>query len=173
MCDKLAMNYTRNRRYASFVRRLLRGRHVTTAKAAASLLIELASGDAENDLTNLKLQKILYFAQVESWRRRAQRLFDDPIEAWQYGPVVRDVYQWLKGCGPYAISYFDVDIDSTSLSDEEAKFLREIWDRYSKYSASYLVRKTHEAGTPWRVTFDENRDKVIPEDRLKRAPVLR
>lgn len=44
------------------------------------------------DITNLVLNKLVYFAQVESLRETGKPLFEDKIEAWSYGPVERDVY---------------------------------------------------------------------------------
>ena len=68
------------------------------AKVVASYFIKKANrqsgGNADfegnNDLTNLKLQKILYFAQAEHLKKYNQKLFNQDIEAWQYGPVVRE-----------------------------------------------------------------------------------
>ena len=51
------------------------------------------------DLTNLKLNKLVYYAQVESIRRTGNLLFDDAIEAWQYGPVEPLVYHTFKKYG--------------------------------------------------------------------------
>ena len=44
------------------------------------------------DITNLVLNKLVYFAQVESLRATGKPLFEDKIEAWSYGPVERNVY---------------------------------------------------------------------------------
>ena len=44
------------------------------------------------DITNLVLNKLVYFAQVESLRETGKPLFEDKIEAWPYGPVERNVY---------------------------------------------------------------------------------
>ena len=52
------------------------------AKQVASFFIEKSSQlNENNDLTNLKLQKMLYFAQVEHLKKFKAPLFDDPIEA--------------------------------------------------------------------------------------------
>ena len=85
------------------------------------------------------------------------------------------VYDWLKGCGAYPITTFDVEIDDTSLTQEEQDFLESVWDTYSRYSANYLVMKTHEAGSPWANTFDEHAThktidlEVIAEAKLQPA----
>lgn len=48
-------------------------------------------GDPEEDdgITNMKLNKLLFFAQAASLQRFGKPLFDTPLEAWKYGPVVK------------------------------------------------------------------------------------
>lgn len=129
-----------------------------SAKQVASYFIEKSSQlNENNDLTNLKLQKMLYFAQVEHLKEYAKPLFDDPIEAWQYGPVVPVVYEWLKGCGAYQISRFDVETSVDGLNEETVSFLERIWNKYSRYSAFGLVDKTHEPGSAWFKTYDNGK----------------
>lgn len=147
-----------------------------TAKNVASYFIEKSSKlDENNDLTNLKLQKILYYTQVESLKASGDVAFDDDIEAWQYGPVVRSVYDWLKGCGPYTISSFDVDSDDYTLDASTQTLLDSIWNKYSKYSASYLVKKTHDGSlSPWEEIYNGGKGcyDVIPVDSIKQASTL-
>lgn len=128
---------------------------MVTAKQVASYFIEKASQlNENNDLTNLKLQKMLYFAQVEHLKKYGEPLFDDPIEAWKYGPVIPAIYEWLKDCGAYQITRFDIETDTNGVDGEMASFLEEIWERYSIYSASGLVKKTHEPGSAWAKTYN-------------------
>lgn len=148
-----------------------------TAKNVASYFINKSSKlDEDNDLTNLKLQKILYYTQVEGLKKNNKTVFNDQIEAWQYGPVVRSVYDWLKGCGPYTISSFDIDGDEKSPVDGETKtFLDNVWDKYSKYSAFYLVKKTHDGRlSPWKSIYNDGQGcyDVIPVDLIKQASTL-
>ena len=127
---------------------------MVTARNVASYFIDKSSKlDENNDLTNLKLQKILYYTQVEYIKKNSSKLFADDIEAWQYGPVVKDVYNWLKGCGAYTVTSFDVDLSMTTMSSEINKFLDNIWDKYNKYSAWYLVNETHVPKSPWSETY--------------------
>lgn len=142
------------------------GNYMLSAKSVASYFIHKSSQSPENDLTNLKLQKLLFFAQAESARNIEQRLFKEDIEAWRYGPVVVEVYDWLKGCGAYPITAFDIPIDTSELTEEHQKLLSNIWNKYGKYSAGYLVDKTHEIGTPWHTTFSSSSNKVIPYETI-------
>lgn len=139
-------------------------------KKVSSYFINRSSEMNENDLTNLKLQKLLFYAQAESLRRNSNPLFTEPIEAWKFGPVVSSIYDWLKGCGAYPITSFDVETDASSLTQPEEDLLGNVWDLYSKYSAIYLVTKTHEEGSPWASTFEENvAHKVIDLDKIATA----
>jgi uncharacterized phage-associated protein len=137
-------------------------------KTIASYFIDRASSESnENDLTNLKLQKILYYTQAEHVRgNNGNAIFSENIEAWEYGPVVRSVYHWLKGCGAYPITAFDVQTDTSSLSAADLPFLDRVWAKYSKYSAGFLVKKTHEEGSPWDKSFKAMQS-TIPLDSLK------
>lgn len=126
-----------------------------TAKRIASYFIKKSDSNKENDLTNLKLQKILYYAQAEHYREYNKPLFSEPIEAWEYGPVVYDVYKWLSGCGAYRISSFDVELDNSQIPLKTMEFLDNIWEKYSKYSASYLVSKTHMPSEPWDIAYNK------------------
>ena len=83
-----------------------------SARDVAAYFIQKSSEVNENDLTNLKLQKILFYTQAEHLHQRDVALFADPIEAWKYGPLVADVYNWLRGCGAYAITAFDIEADT-------------------------------------------------------------
>ena len=69
----------------------------------AQFFIGLANEQANNEqgdmMTNLRLQKLLYFAQGWHLARYGKPLFDDDIEAWQYGPVVPSVYNAYKQYG--------------------------------------------------------------------------
>ena len=61
------------------------------------------------DITNLVLNKLVYFAQVESLRETGKPLFEDKIEAWPYGPVERNVISLSK------------NTDATGFSSPRAK----------------------------------------------------
>ena len=52
-------------------------------------------------ISNLQLQKILYFLQIVFTSKTGHLLFSDQFEAWPYGPVIRDVYVKFADCGGY------------------------------------------------------------------------
>ena len=74
----------------------------------------LSSIDSEPDgenISNLKLQKLLYYAQGTSLSILGRPLFADPIINWQHGPVVSTVYHQYKSHGksPLPASYIEPD----------------------------------------------------------------
>ena len=68
----------------------------------ANYIVEKCIKD-DNPITNLQLQKILYFIQKD-FLKRGTRAFSDDIEAWKFGPVVPNVYFYFCGFGAMPIS---------------------------------------------------------------------
>lgn len=64
-------------------------------------------------ISNLKLQKILYYAWIDYYKRTGNALFLNDICAWQLGPVIPDVYyEFCSYAGTPIFESFDVSIDS-------------------------------------------------------------
>lgn len=100
-------------------------------------------------ITNLKLQKMLYFIWIEYYKIKKQFLYENDICAWQFGPVVPDVYyEFCSYAGvPIRQRYdFSLDIDDSSLLDD---FI----DRYVEIPTSELVGMTHQKNRPWDKIF--------------------
>ena len=146
-----------------------------TAENVAKYLIFLASqafvGDNKEreGITNLKLQKVLYFAQAYYLSKIGKPLFSDNIEAWEYGPVIPEVYRKYKSHASNPIIYEE---DKSSLSDADKENLKKIWGTFGGYSASRLVDISH-AHTPWKEA-NKSSDKVISHKAIKEyyAPLL-
>lgn len=128
---------------------------------AAVYFVRLANQSAENDLTNLKLQKILYLAQG-TLLGKDQGLFNDDIEAWPLGPVVRSVYDTFSFCGASPITLLDIPDSTSEIESSISSKLDSAWKKYGKYSASYLVKLTHKQA-PWKQTYESGSRKVIPK----------
>lgn len=145
------------------------------AKEVAWYFIFLASqvfggGKKEREgLTNLKLQKLLYLAQAYYLAKLGRPLFSEKIEAWQYGPVIPEVYNEFRKHGSNPIFS---DNDKSSLTDEDKVILKTVWDSFGGFSAGRLVEITH-AHTPWKEAF-ETSSKVITHKALADyyAPLL-
>jgi uncharacterized phage-associated protein len=119
------------------------------ALSVAKELVRLSfAGDEKDPLTNLRLQKLLYYAQAWSLVLRESELFPEEIEAWRWGPVVPAVYNNLpdgQGAGQVPPATF---VDAPDLPPEDAELVRSVWEAYNQYSALQLSRMTHQE-TPW------------------------
>lgn len=118
----------------------------------------------QRPISNLKLQKILYFVQAEFLVGTGQACFDDDIEAWTYGPVVPAVYFEYKIFGSTNIP--DPGNDGfASISEKDKERLNAIIDAAAKYSASSLVEITHRQ-SPWKQAYGRV-DNVIKQSEIK------
>lgn len=99
-------------------------------------------------ISNLKLQKILYFVQAEFLVSTNQPCFAEEIEAWDFGPVVPEVYQEYKIFGSANIPVFRRGVGSITISRDDQELINGIVDECAQYSASALVDITHRQ-TPW------------------------
>jgi uncharacterized phage-associated protein len=97
-------------------------------------------------LTNLKLQKMLYYAQGWHLGQHGEPLFDEPLQAWIHGPVVPDVYRRFKSFGHLPIDSPAVLADQP---DDLVAHVRDVWEAYGELTAYDLERISH-SETPWR-----------------------
>lgn len=128
-----------------------------SAREIAHWLINRAAQDANSDIgeymTQLKLQKLLYLVQERSLKRDCdgvrQAVFAEPILHWEYGPVVRCVYDEFKHCGRNSIP----SAPPTHIDDETEHLLEDVYRFYQGYSATGLVTVTHNRRS-WKRTQD-------------------
>ena len=127
-------------------------------------------GNAEEDdgMTNMKLNKLLFFAQAASLQRFGKPLFDAPLEAWKYGPVVKEVYRTFRKYGRDSIKQVARPFDWRAVDPRVLELLCDVYRVYARdYSATGLMRKTHGFGTPWSKVYTENRNEIISCDAIK------
>lgn len=109
-------------------------------------LFKARDNDGES-ITNLKLQKLLYYAQGFHLALLKRPLFSDQIEAWRHGPVCPNVYHEFKQYGSAPI-FYNTDRDfSEVFTNEQMDLLDEIYDVFGQYSAWKLRDMTHEEPT--------------------------
>lgn len=128
---------------------------------ANKILAKATETDYCDLVSNLKLQKMLYYMQGFHLAYFNTHLFEEEIEAWQYGPVVRDVYFTYNEYGNNGIEYKE---DVTSLTDEQEDLFNEVYDIFIEYSAIGLMNMTHEE-EPWKNTQINS---IIPKEIMKK-----
>lgn len=122
------------------------------------------SNDQDYGISNLKLQKILYFIQAYFLiSELGEPCFNEKIEAWDFGPVVPVAYREYKQFGSgdiptptHIIDYNEENIWDSKLikyvddviSDGDMVSINGVIDHFSDYSATDLVALTHNQ-SPW------------------------
>jgi uncharacterized phage-associated protein len=106
--------------------------------------------DAGDSLTNLKLQKLVYYAQGFHLAFYDEALFPERIEGWTHGPVVPDLYHALKQFGSEPVK-LDWEVDPDKYSPEVLGLLDEVYSVYGQFSAVRLRNITHQE-PPWMET---------------------
>jgi uncharacterized phage-associated protein len=111
------------------------------------------------DLTNLRLNKLLYFIHGWSLTRRPKGIVRNHFEAWKLGPVVKPVYDAFKkyGDGPITNPAEFVDYSSgltvaipfDEIVEVDRQLIVRVFDSYASYSTNQLVCLSHQPGGPW------------------------
>lgn len=117
-----------------------------TANAVADHLIALAHQRGDRTLNNMKLQKLLYYAQAWHLAEYDRPLFGARFEAWSSGPVIPAIYWRFK---PYGISPLPLVDELPEIDPRTAAFLDQIATEYFPWTEWELHWETH-GETPWR-----------------------
>jgi len=154
----------------------------TSAMAVANWFLSRAKTEPSTPpVDQLKLYKLTFFAHAWHLGNECGPLFDENIEAWPHGPVIRDLYIEFKDAGRGAIKNLgssltahdrQVTQETPVYSGELEPFLESIWDTYKKYSGIKLSNATHAPGEPWTI-IAEKRDlsekPTIPNELIKQV----
>ncbi|SEO04247.1 Uncharacterized phage-associated protein [Paracoccus alcaliphilus] len=125
-------------------------------------------------VTNLSLQKIVYFCHVWSLIELGKPLIRHKFEAWEYGPVLPYLYREFKGFDRSPIMGRAKQIDpmtgqhrivECSFDHETDVMLSKIVAFYSRLRASDLVELSHAEGGPWHAVWNHG-GKVNPGMKL-------
>ncbi|MBQ8672665.1 MAG: DUF4065 domain-containing protein [Bacteroides sp.] len=132
----------------------------------ANKLIYKAQEDEPNGgerLTNLKLQKMLYYQQGYHLAAFGTPLFEEDVEAWMYGPVVPCVYDVYSRYGSATLPETDNPIE---LLEEEEILFNQVYQAYRDFSAIGLMNRTHNE-QPWLQALPHDRGTIIPCESMK------
>jgi uncharacterized phage-associated protein len=119
------------------------------AHDVAKYFVSLVDEEAGDSITNLKLQKLLYYAQGVNLALNDAPLFAEEIEAWTHGPVVPKEYHRYKQHGGEAIPVERVNLDV--YPKELRELLDEVNEVFGQFSAAKLRAMTHNE-PPWKDT---------------------
>lgn len=117
-------------------------------------------------VSNLRLQKQLYFVQASFYQRYGEPCFKDQIEAWDFGPVVPTVYKVYKYFGSFHIPYA-AKSSSMIIQERDQAYIGSLLDSLSKFSTSTLVDISH-AQKPWQLAYTGGHGRVISSESMYR-----
>ncbi len=125
-----------------------------TCHDVADYFLALVDEDAGDTISNMKLQKLVYYAQGFHLAMFDEPLFKEKIEAWDHGPVVPELYHRFKTYGSGAIEK-PREIDFSKYDSQVRELLNEVWSVYGQFSAWKLRNMTHEEA-PWQNAYKKD-----------------
>jgi uncharacterized phage-associated protein len=159
------------------------GWDMETTEGVANFFIQQSVDAGSSDLTQLKLQKMVYFAHGWHLALLDGPLFAEPVQAWRYGPVIQSLRAEFRHFGNTVINKKarDITLDNGILVERDVelrqpatitRFLNRIWEVYGRFSPIQITNMTHEQGTPWHQIATYYNFKIpagvtIPNDLIK------
>jgi len=136
-----------------------------SARQIAKYFLAKTDEDVGELISNLKLQKLCYYAQGVGVAARGEPLFQEGLEAWLHGPVVPDLYRDYRDYGRGAIPPV-TDLNLGEYDEADRLILDDVFDYFGQYSAWRLRQMTH-AESPWRDAYIEGENRPITIDALR------
>ena len=142
------------------------------SRGVANVILHYAN-DAGKKLTPMQLIKLVYLAHAWSLALLGRPLITDDVQAWQYGPVIPNVYRAFNRFGSAPITDFakqlftDLEFPA-DLDKDEQKVVHAVVNSYGDMQAFQLSAKMHEPKTPWTKIYNEKGPySVIPASLIK------
>lgn len=105
-------------------------------------------------MSGKRLQKLLYFSDIEYMKSYNKPMLRDDFYAWPSGPVIPSVYtqfiQYQSGAMEPAEGKY------TQLTQEEKEVLDLVFGSTIGVDTSKLVKASHVEGGPWACVYDEH-----------------
>jgi uncharacterized phage-associated protein len=122
---------------------------ILRATDVAKYFLTLVDEDSGDTISNLKLQKLLYYAQGLHLALYDEPLFADQIKAWDHGPVIPAIYHEYKQYDSGAVPKPNGLSFNHFFTKDVREFLDEVWNVFGQFSAWKLRNMTHRDG-PWK-----------------------
>lgn len=118
---------------------------VSVFKVAKYILSKSVPG-TDRAVDNLKLQKLVYYAQAWHLAITGGKLFEESIEAWIHGPVCPALYYEYRNCGFSEIPKYKGEVEG--IPKESIEIIDDVWKAYGAYTGRYLENLSHNE-EPW------------------------
>ncbi|MBR8834696.1 MAG: DUF4065 domain-containing protein [Stigonema ocellatum SAG 48.90 = DSM 106950] len=132
---------------------------------ARYFIIRAYEDGIEAEMTNMKVQKLLYYTQCLHLALYDEPLFDEVIQAWRYGPVCPPAYRFYS---EFEANQLPIPSKEYLLQipQEKKELLEEIWEYFGGYHAYRLSGMTH-LEFPWKKAR-----KGLPPQASSTEPIL-
>lgn len=114
----------------------------------------------------MKVLKLVYISHGFNLAIFDTPLIKEKVQAWQYGPVIPELYFRLKTNDLDTISVFYDDVQRLERDEDKKKLLDAVYTKYGKYDGIQLSNLTHKKNTPWDITVNKY-ESEIKEDLIK------
>jgi uncharacterized phage-associated protein len=148
-------------------------------RAVANFVLDFCEARGRR-ITNLCLQKIVYFCHVWSLIQLGKPLVRHQFEAWQFGPVLQYLYREFRRFDDQPIVGRATKIDPATgksaivkyaLDDETEELLNRVVDFYSLLSPADLVQMCHAKGGPWDKVWN-HQGRVYPGMKIDNSAIV-
>ena len=133
-----------------------------SAATIANKFLSLADHDGKL-LTNMQLQKLVYIAHGYYLAIIGKPLLYDEVKAWQWGPVIIDLYESLRKYGAGNVTE-RIPVQDVELDPMAERIIEKVWKAYGKFSGFRLSAITHKEGSPWDRTWRDWQYGAIPDE---------
>lgn len=133
-------------------------------RAIANFVLDLAEAEGRS-ISNLSINKVVFFLHAYFLVQFGEPLVSAKVEAWNLGPVFRELYREFKMFGDQPIrgrahrispDTGERELCEYDFSDNERRFLEEIGRKYVGFSSGALVTMSHEKGGPWEQVWNHS-----------------
>lgn len=122
------------------------------ARVVANRFLDLAREQGKQ-LTPMQLLKLVYIAHGWTLGLTGRPLIAQPVEAWQYGPVVRDLYNGVRAFGRNPVATPVWAPPGEALDASEDNMVQQVFNLYGNMGGIALSNITHMPETPWAKTY--------------------
>lgn len=151
--------------------------------ASTSLIVDYIIGKSKQQLTPMQVNKLSYLSYGFVLAIKNEKLFNDKVEAWRYGPVIPSIYHNLKHygggiilqlqyCGTYITDNSKIKTRLKFIKNkmplEHVEIINKVLENYGDFSGAGLSTIAHEKGTPWYQCYKKGKLGVEIPDTLTR-----
>ena len=139
------------------------------ARAVANEFLRIAAQSGRR-LTNMQLQKLVYIAHGYTLAILHKPLVWQSVEAWRYGPVIKDLYHSLREYGAGIVTQSIPVLTYRSLPETHRDIIATVHDAYGRFTGPQLSTMTHKTDTPWAKVYSPNSSwdsAIIPDDLIE------